>query len=287
VAKQAIEGATRGNIFNIEPERLELITNTTHPLYDPRVNNPLNEMFVEAMVQHGWVGGVIAVRKNGDKIEVEDGRQRVKTVIEANKRRAKLKLEPIFVPVQPTRDDDNEAFVAMVMLNGFRTEDAPSVKAEKIHRYMKLNHSEEEAAVVFGMSVSSVKNHLRLRDTSATIRKAVDTGKISANEARKVAELPREEQDKALAAAEEKGTSVRTEAHARGAKQKVVREGASRKDVRKVLEAYRKDDLKISAETVTVLRWFAGEIGERGLGETCPEILEALRAEKKNAKKAA
>jgi ParB-like chromosome segregation protein Spo0J len=140
--------------------------------------------------------------------------------------------------------------------------------------------------VLFGMSVSSVKNHLRLLDTSATIRRAVDTGKISANEARKVAELPREEQDKALAAAEEKGTSVRAEAHERGAKKKVAREGASRKDVRKILDAYRKDDLKISADVVTVLRWFAGEIGERGLGETCPTIAEALKAEKP-AKKAA
>jgi ParB family transcriptional regulator, chromosome partitioning protein len=254
MGKQAIEGATRSNIFYVDPGQLTLVTDKLHPLYDPRVNNPVNPLFVESMAANGWVGGVVMVRKNGDLIEVEDGRQRVKTAIEANK----LRDQPFKIPVQAVRDDDNEAFRSMVLMNGFRTEDVPSVVAEKIHRFIQLGNSEKNAAVVFGLSLGSIKNYLKLRDASSNVRKAVDGERVSLNDALKLTELTREEQDKALAAAESNSTPVRQEAHARGAKKKATRQGANRAKVRRLL-----DEIKSWGTTErALLRWFIGEIGD-------------------------
>lgn len=90
MAKKTAIDAPRENMFRVEPEKMVLVTDENHPLYDPRVHLPLRENLVLNIMAHG-VKEPILIRKNGDTFEVVDGRQRVKHAIEANKRLNEIK----------------------------------------------------------------------------------------------------------------------------------------------------------------------------------------------------
>jgi ParB family chromosome partitioning protein len=258
MAKASLE-AKRGNIFYVEPENLTLVTDKSSPLYDERVDMPLNHGLVENMRKHGWFG-VLPVRKNGSEIEVEDGRQRVKAALEANKLRIKDGKEEFLIAVQTRRDDESEALGLMIAANEFRVNDSMLVKARKANRYMKLGHSEAEAGVQFGVSAVAIKQWIRLLDAAPEVQKAIDKGEVNAVDARKLAELTHEEQLKALEEIKKTGGSADEVAVARGAKKKSKRGGASKSDLRKILAAEDAGTLKLTVRERELLGWIVGKI---------------------------
>lgn len=199
MAKQAID-AKRGTIFLVEPENLTIITDPKHPLYDPRVELPVSDDMVNSILSKGVIEPVIA-RKNGDTIEVTDGRQRTRCAIEANKRLRAEGAPTIQVPVILRRESDAEAFETSVVLNEIRRNDDVLTKAAKAGRLSSFGQSDAQIAVAFGVTVVTVRNWLKLLDLAPVVQKAVKSGQLGAIEAVKaLGGLTREAQKERLPA---------------------------------------------------------------------------------------
>lgn len=197
--KTAVD-ASRTNAWNIEPERLVLIEDQTHPLYDPRVHLPVDESLVLNIGLHGVIEPVI-ICKDGPDLVVVDGRQRVKAAREANVRlRAEGKL-PMLVTCMVRKGDDASLFGVMVSTNELRTEDSPLWRAEKLQRYLAMGRTEAEAAIVFGVSRQTIRNWIELLNLDVSVKLAVDAGVIGATAAVQVfSGLKREDQREKLKA---------------------------------------------------------------------------------------
>jgi len=192
------KAAGRSDLLLFEPDDLILVTDKKHPLYDPRVDMDLSESLVLNVMVHGVIEPVI-VRRNGDKVEVVDGRQRVRAAREASKRLKREGKAPLRVPAVVKRGDD--ATVFGVMASTFiRQDESPLEQARKIQRYVDMGRTEEDAAITFGVSRSTIRVRLALLDAAPEVRRALESGKLSVVHAAKLTKLPRDEQAEALPA---------------------------------------------------------------------------------------
>jgi ParB family chromosome partitioning protein len=205
-AKTAFD-APRINAYSIEPEKLVLITDKKHPLYDPRVEWPVKEELVISMMAVGYKGPAIQAFKDGDKAVVLDGRQRTKAAVEANKRLRALKCEPLCVKVLFERGEEKSLFGIQLLANENRTDDSDLERARKLQRSIDFGQSEEQAGLVLGLKPSRVKQLLSLLDLSPEVKTAVESGNLSTSAAAKLAKLPREEQKEALEEASKEVTA--------------------------------------------------------------------------------
>ncbi len=204
-SRDALNAKGKTDVYYFDPADVVLVEDQKSALYDERVDNEvkeglvLNMMFAPDGVPQG-VLTVLAGRRNAEtgKIEIVDGRHRTKAAREANKRLKKAGLEPIRLPVQLKRSNDQRLMAMMISANEHSTEDSPMNKAKKMQRYVELGRDEKELAALFGMSEASVKNHLRLLEAPAVVRNAVDAGKITASDAYKLAREEPEEAKKKL-----------------------------------------------------------------------------------------
>jgi ParB family chromosome partitioning protein len=193
--------AKRKDVFLFDPNDLTVIGHDTdngpdHPLYDARAKLPVDEKLVLNIMALGKVLEPISVRKNGDVAEVVWGRQRVKACREANKRLKAQGSEPVFVPAMVERAEDGQVMGLMISENEIRQEDSPMTRVRKIQRYIDHGHTEDEAAVIFGLTKQSIKMQLSLLDLDKSVQKMIESGRISATAATSFAALPREEQIK-------------------------------------------------------------------------------------------
>lgn len=194
----------RGELLWFDPENLTIVEDQEHVLRDPdRLEAPLDEAMVLNIMALGVKEPVI-VRLNGkDKndtpiVEVVDGRNRVRWAREANKRIKKAGGDLLRVPGIRTQGQDHDMLAIMIALNVIRKEETPLSKARKAIRYMALGRSEEETAVVFGVSRATIKNWTQLMECDTSVQKAVESGELAASNAMKLATLPRAEQKEAL-----------------------------------------------------------------------------------------
>lgn len=185
--------AGRKDIVMMEPEHLFIIRDKKDPLYDPRVDEPLEEAMVLSVMARG-VRMPILARRNGDQLEVVDGRQRVRAACEANKRLTAEGRPPIRVKCVTDPMGDREAFGDAVMLNEQRRDDSPLAKARKLGRLLAYDYSEEEAGVIFGLSRAGVRNLKLLLEVHDGVQAMVESGKVPASVAIQLAALPRDEQ---------------------------------------------------------------------------------------------
>lgn len=191
------------DILLFDPKDLTLVDDKESALYDERVHNDVDDAMVKNIMAHGVLEPVI-VRRNGETeegpvLEVVDGRQRVKNALEANKRFEAEGKEPILIPAILRRGEDADVMGVMISANEIRKADTPIVKAKKLQRYINMGRSEEQAAVMFGVHVATVKNMLSLLDCHSSVQKAVEAGTITATMAAKeFAKMPRNEQKEAL-----------------------------------------------------------------------------------------
>lgn len=198
MGKSALD-ATRVNAFLIEPERLTIVTDRKHPLYDERVNLPLDENLVRSMTVNGFKS-VVIVRKNGEAIEVVDGRQRVRAAVEANKRLVKLGAVPLLVKVVVEKGAGDADLVGLLILsNEGRQDDSAMIRARKLKRLMDMGRTEEQAAAVFSKPLSWVSASLALLECAGPVQAAVERSQLSITAATKLAKLSREEQAAQLA----------------------------------------------------------------------------------------
>lgn len=272
MGRQALD-APRKQYFLLDPNvdliiiGLDTKDGEEHALYDPRIKLPIDKNLVKNIAAIG-VKKPVLVRKNGDLIEVVDGRQRVRAAREANLTLEVEGKEPVRVPCIIERGDDHDLFGILISTNEHVQGDTPLGKAEKLRRYMAMGRSEDEASVMFGVSLSTIRNWLVLLDLTADVKKAVERGELSASAASKLAGLSAEEQKAKLGElieeAKASGTRVtgtRTRAAAAAASGSDVVIAPSKRELKKLL-AQDPDVVAevLSPDFVMAVRWVVGDL---------------------------
>lgn len=237
-SRDALKAKGKRDVYMFDPHDLVIVDDESSPLYDDRVHLPVDEalvrniMFAPDGVPQGVLEpGLGARNTETGRVEIIDGRQRVKAAREANDRLRKQGAEPVRVPVLLQRANSHRAMAMLISTNEHRQDDTPLGRAKKAQRYVDLGRDESEIATLFGISVASVKNLLSLLDAPAVVRTAVESGKITASAAYKLAKLePAEARDK-LAELLEKAPRTPGKKRSRNAQQaNAVLDGGKKKN---------------------------------------------------------
>lgn len=194
--KTAID-APRGTHFMIEADDLVIIGLDTkdgpeHPLYDERILLPLDENRVPNYAHYGVLKPVL-VKKDGDRLIVVDGRQRVRYARAANKELAKRGDDLIRVPVLVKKGDDDELY-GMGRAANLHTGDDPISAARQMQRFIDRGHDHTEAARTFGVSPSTVRNMVAMLNLAPEIQAEIQAKNIGTVAAVQLAALPQAEQ---------------------------------------------------------------------------------------------
>ena len=201
MAKNSIDvyGAKgKGNALDFDPDKLMLVTDPAHPLFDERVHWPVDESMVRNIMFQGVIQP-IEVTKDPDtgEVQVVTGRQRVKAAREANRRLIDRGDPPITVPGIVRRLARNERAsvlsAAIASENAIRQQETPLSMAAKMARQLRMR-SEDDVAILFGCNVQTVRATVALLDCCEDVQKAVDTGQINVTHARTLGKLEPAEQ---------------------------------------------------------------------------------------------
>ncbi len=204
--------APRGTHFFVEPDECIIIGLDTkdgpeHALYDARINRPLNSDRVANYAFYGVLKPVL-VKKDGDRLVVVDGRQRVRYARAANKELAKRGEDLIRVPVIVKKGDDDDLFAMGRAANLHETSDLID-QARDAQRHIDRGHDHNETARAFGVSPSTLRNWLAMLNLAPEVQAKVTSGEIGTVAAVQLAQLPAAEQVATVA-------EVHTEAKANG-----------------------------------------------------------------------
>jgi len=132
-------------------------------------------------------------------VYVNSGLQRRKAAIEANKRLKKQGLPEVTCPCVWKRGDEKKLYAIAVTTNELRQSDPPLLRAQKMQHMVDLYGGDvDHAAVAFGCTAATVRNHLALLECAPAVQKAVETGKVAASIAKKLSKLARTDQVKTL-----------------------------------------------------------------------------------------
>jgi len=281
-SKQAID-ASRFSGFYLDPEDITLIRDKTHPLYDPRVDLALDEGMVKNMMAEGVLVPV-SVAKIGGQVICVDGRQRVKHALEANKRLKETGKEPLRLRCVMQSGDEMRLLGVAIAVNEIRRNDEILQKAEKSRRYISMGRTDEEAALAFGVSITTIKNWQKLDSVIANVRKAVEAGQISVMAAVKLADLDKDKQQQALEELQASGNGRKVTVRAASRKAKAKKSGGSEDDVAerpsmRLLGKIAKDE-RLPADARVALQWVTGQISELSAKrqiENLPEVLKEIR----------
>lgn len=286
MGKQALDGK-RLTAFGYKPENLVVIGHDTkdgpeHELYDPRVKLPLRENMIVS-IMHKGVLEPVRVRKNKETgaVEVAAGRRRVLHAREANKRLKKDYDEDKHYAPEievPCIVANKDAMGDSIAENEIREDDPPSVKAEKLQRYLAQGHSEEEAAVAFGVTMQSIRNWLKMDQLDSHVIKAIDRGDIKASAAWNLASLPKDEQRAELEKQLSDGAKVTAKAARKGAKKRKSGEedySPGKRVVNRVLRLNKKAGNVLPDDFVRGVLWVFGETNPSTIGGLTKLIREA------------
>lgn len=192
MAKQALvgEGVIRTNGFKVPPENLVIVGldkyDASHPLYDRRAIEPLNEGFIISVMGH--LIEPVVVTKYGDEVLVVAGRRRVLAVREGNRRRVDAGAEPVGIDCKVVYGDMRVLAEIMIDENSHRKADSPMDSARKLAAYLNLEllgATELSAQQHFAVTGATIAKWLRLLQLEPEVQRAIDDGKLSANAADK------------------------------------------------------------------------------------------------------
>jgi ParB family chromosome partitioning protein len=242
--RQAHGALGKTDMLLFDPERIKVVNDPAHALYDDRANEEPTEAFVENLMLFGVIEPVI-FRKDGETGEpiIEDGRKRTLGLREANRRLAAKGVPEADLwrlPAIPKRGSDGDAVLRMIMLNEQRFEDTASNRARKASAALDRGKTEEEVACALGVSLATLKNMLKFIDAPAVVRHAADAKKITMTQAYKLATLPVEE-------AKEKVAQLIAEAPRQPGKKRATKAAAER--ARAIVDG--PQEVKVPVETST------------------------------------
>ncbi len=269
-----IPGSKKTDIFLLDPSQLEIITDEKHVLYDERLKLPISEALVRSIMKIGVKVPILA-RRDGERMIVVDGRQRVRATVEANKRLVDMGMEPVRIPTKMERATEQDLFDTMIAANEIRQADSPLVLARKVQKSLDMGRTLEEVGITFGREIPALKQLLAVLECAPEVQKAVSAG-LSVTAAARLAKLPHEEQVKLLEEMPKDGSTVREVQ--KKVQQKTggkVDDSPSKKLIKKVmheLEAQIAADKKDEKElrecvqaTVSALRWVLTGSGDKNV----------------------
>jgi len=266
--------AKRGTIFLADPNSIELVTDRSHPLYDERVLNPVSEDMVKSIRLRGILQP-IRVRKQGDKMVCVVGRQRLKAARVLREEDSNFRI-----PVLLTRGEDADLAEEMVIENELRTGDAPSVKAKKADRLLRMGRDEAEVAVCFGVQPQTLRIWLKLLDLAPKVQQAVDAGKVGLVETvRRLGDLDPADQLKALSEIESTGVSAEKAAAKRGGRPTKKHSGVGKVRLRRVFSL-----MGDHSPEKELLGWVLGELTDSEFLGRFPTMEDALKKPQKEKK---
>jgi ParB family chromosome partitioning protein len=183
-----IENTTRGEIFwmDCNDERLVVVIDKNHRLYDSRVEMPIDDAMVSS-ISDPKVGIIepVIVRNIGGKYEVVEGRQRVRA---ARKAQSMVKDRTIRVPLI-VRSSVNDAVAASLsaIANNQRSEETPIQKGNRVKVLLETGHSKEEISSIFGVGWATISGWVKISEAPDELHRAIEDGSISASKAAVVA----------------------------------------------------------------------------------------------------
>ena len=192
----------RTNLFQFDPEKLILVTDKKHTLYDPRIEEPVSEELVKSIMWRGVLEPIIVWRDpenpEGGALVV-DGRQRVKAAREANHRLAEQGSPPKLIRAVVERGDAKSMLALVAMSNEGRLAPTPVGRAKLVRRLLDAGYAEPAIAIILHVSEDVVSRAIELSDTPQDVQNAVESGNISATDAPVIAGLPRADREKLMA----------------------------------------------------------------------------------------
>lgn len=263
-SKDAYGASGKTNVLTFAPENLYMTDDPSHPLYDERIYLPLSESMVLNIMDQGVIEPVIIWKdKETGTVYVVDGRQRVKHAREANRRLLEQGKPSLMVPAVVRIGSVHRAKEAAISANEIHIPDTPLGRAKKMASMLELSYDESDIALFFGCSPQTVRATLTLLDCTQAVQDAVEAGHINTGHARKLAQLPPDEQRQKIKTLVESATE--TTGHERSHRQNEVLGSTSprlksRKQITKAL-----DDA--TGDYAAALRWVLGEdaIKENGV----------------------
>jgi ParB family chromosome partitioning protein len=194
-SKEAHGATGKGNLLLFDPDEVHLITDKSHKLYDPRVEDPVDPDLVASILFKGVVEAII-VWKDPElgKSFVIDGKHRVKAAREANRILKKRGEQPKLIQATVTRGTVSAVFGTMVLANEGRTAPTPSQRAKLAERLLAEGYDESQVAVLLHCSKAALKNYLALLSCTSVVRFAVESGRVPPTVAYKMFQLEPGEQ---------------------------------------------------------------------------------------------
>lgn len=296
-----LEGHAHAEAFHCLPEKLTLVDDVASPFYDARVRKPVPEWLVESILALEQVIEPVVCVRDGGRLVIDDGRQRQRACIEANRRRAKAGKPPLHVTYVVKRPLDGDAgIIGLARAANTRVEDSPIERAEAAARLfatcqaggMTDPEAKRFTATRCGVSGTTIDNWLALLGCSTAVRKAVDAGQVAATVGGELAKLPRDQQvaalEEMLAKGVTKGSSARRAVAAAKKGQPIQPKTAKRMRNQSEVQSY-VDALAgrlLKAEGRAVLAALRYVLRQADATEQCDDLAEVLD-ESVSAKQAA
>lgn len=164
-----------------------------HPLWDPRVFLPLDEMLIRNIRVYGVIEPIVC-EKVGETTLVVDGRRRVLHAREAVKRQLMAGEEPMKIPLIWKKGDAQRMIGTKESANRFRITDGPLTSARNCQRMVDMGMSINDIANSFGVSDQTIRNWLQLLTLDADVIKAMEADELSTTSAMMFAPLTASQQ---------------------------------------------------------------------------------------------
>lgn len=187
---------SRGNMYVVDPLDVRIVgglglppqergpldtdADVAHPLYDPRLDKiDISDEEVANTDAFGVIEA-IEIAKYDEVATVVNGRTRIRRARLVNIARKKRGEPALKVNAILVRGDDTRLMGVMLTANALRHVDDPLTVIENARRYQARGVAIEDISIVFGKSVSTIKQLLAY-DENATpeVKAAVEAGAIS------------------------------------------------------------------------------------------------------------
>lgn len=193
--------APRGTYFKVNPRKLTVIGIDTkdgpeHPLYDARIELPIDPLFVKSIKTRG-VQEVIKATKIGDKLVVWSGRRRTihaRVAMDELEKSGDMKPDEFAVPVIVTTDEAGALWSKGLTANRHRLDDGVLASARAAQKAIDLGGTIESVATDMGVSDQTIRNWQQLLGLAPAVIKAVEAGTLGTTAALMLAPLAPDKQ---------------------------------------------------------------------------------------------
>ena len=178
---------------------LDTVEDKTDNLYDPRLRTvKITDEEVANTDAFGVIEAIEVIKRDGVPCVV-NGRVRLRRARRVNIARKKRGDAPLSIPFIVAKGDDSHLMGMMLAANALRHDDSPAARIANLTRYLQRGVKIEDAAMAFGIPVSTAKSWISY-DEKATpaVKKAVESGKIEITAGVLLARKDPEEQANAL-----------------------------------------------------------------------------------------